>query len=77
MKLGISDKKRLIINIIFLRKSYEKREISEIKWINGEDNLANALIKKIPNKLLKKLVSTNRLTIRIQGIVAKPAIKMD
>ena len=31
VKLGTSDKKRLIINIIFLRKLYERREMNKIK----------------------------------------------
>lgn len=48
IKLGNTTKKKLIINIMSLRESYEAREIIKICWINGRDNPANAIIKKIP-----------------------------
>jgi hypothetical protein len=38
-------KKRLIINVICLRQAYEQRLITDVKWINGEANLANVITK--------------------------------
>ncbi|KAF7572902.1 hypothetical protein PtrM4_078070 [Pyrenophora tritici-repentis] len=38
VKLGTTAEKRLMIDIMALRQSYERREITEIRWINGEDN---------------------------------------
>jgi len=35
VKLGSTKEKRLMIDIMALRESYERREILEIRWING------------------------------------------
>jgi hypothetical protein len=35
VKLGTIKKKRLIIDIMAIRESYENRELFEIRWING------------------------------------------
>ena len=69
IKLGTTTKKRLIINIISLRESYEKREISKIRRINGRDNPGDALTKKSPNIALEKLVSTNKLIVRVEAFI--------
>jgi hypothetical protein len=52
VKLGTTSEKRLIINIMALRQSYEYREIMEIRWINREDNLADVFTKAAPNRAL-------------------------
>ena len=67
VKLGSTTEKRLMIDIMSLRESYEKREISEIQWIDGRDNPADALTKKTPNHALATLVSTGQVRIRIQA----------
>ncbi|KAI0994651.1 hypothetical protein K3495_g13530, partial [Podosphaera aphanis] len=69
VKLGSTSEKRLMVDIMYLRQSYERREISEIRWINGNDNPADAMTKSNPNRSLETLVSTNKLTIRIEGWV--------
>jgi hypothetical protein len=46
-KLGTTAEKRLMIDIMGLRQSYERREISEIRWINGDDNPADAMTKDV------------------------------
>ena len=45
VKLGTTREKRLMIDIISLRQSYERREIAEIKWIEGNTNPADAMTK--------------------------------
>jgi hypothetical protein len=35
VKLGIIKEKRLMIDIIAIRESYENRKLFEIRWING------------------------------------------
>jgi hypothetical protein len=35
VKLGITKEKRLIIDIMAIRESYENRELFEIRWINS------------------------------------------
>jgi hypothetical protein len=62
-KLGITAEKRLIINIIRLRQSYERQKINEIRWIDGEDNPADAITKDKPCLALKQLIDSNRITL--------------
>jgi hypothetical protein len=35
VKFGIIKEKRLMIDIMVIRESYENRELFEIRWING------------------------------------------
>lgn len=65
VKLGTTKEKRLMIDIMALRQSYEKREIAEIRWINGEDNPADAMTKSSPNRALENLVFGNELTVSV------------
>jgi hypothetical protein len=52
VKLGTTKEKRLMIDIMAIRQSYERRELSEIRWINGVSNLANAITKSKANSAL-------------------------
>jgi hypothetical protein len=72
VKLGTTNEKRLMIDIMALRQSYERREIAEIRWINGEDNPADALTKATPNRALKRFIDSNMLSIRVEGSVQRP-----
>ncbi len=67
VKLGTTKEKRLIIDIIALRQSYERRELYEIRWINGLNNPADAITKATPNKALETFVSTNQIRVRVEG----------
>ena len=71
VKLGTTKEKRLMIDIMALRESYERREIYEIRWINGADNLADAFTKKGNNGSLKRFIDTNKANIRIDGWVER------
>jgi hypothetical protein len=77
VKLGITQEKRLIIDIMSLRQSYERKKITEIKWIHNQDNPANALTKAAANKAMERLVSFNKLNVRIKGYVEKARKKKD
>jgi hypothetical protein len=72
VKLGITQEKRLIIDILAFRQSYERKKIAKIRWIYNRDNPANALIKVTANSSLKQLVSTNKLVVRMKGYIEKP-----
>jgi hypothetical protein len=72
VKLGMTVEKRLIIDIMSLRESYERREIAEICWIVGKDNPADACTKKNPAAVLERLVSTNHIKIRVEAFVQRP-----
>ena len=71
VKLGTTKEKRLMIDIMALRQSYERREITEIRWINGHDNPADAMTKSTPNKALEKFINGNQLTVRVEGWVER------
>ena len=60
-KLGTTKEERLMIDIMAIRQSYERRELSEIRWINGNSNPADAMTKSNANLALQALVSNNEL----------------
>ncbi|KAI0997196.1 hypothetical protein K3495_g10990 [Podosphaera aphanis] len=70
-KLGTTKEKRLMIDITSLRQSYERREITEVRWINGRDNPADAVTKPNANSALATIVRKNKLTIRTHGWVKR------
>ena len=72
VKLGTTKEKRLMIDIMALRQSYERREITEIRWINGEDNPADAFTKASLNRALKRFINSTELTVRVNGWVQRP-----
>ncbi|RYC58587.1 hypothetical protein CHU98_g7622 [Xylaria longipes] len=45
VKLGTTQEKRLMIDIMSLRESYKKKEISKVQWINSKNNPADAFTK--------------------------------
>lgn len=69
VKLGTTKEKRLMIDIIGLRQSYKRKEIAEVRWIDGRDNPADAMTKGNPNKSLEHFIDTNTLEVRIEGWV--------
>jgi len=75
VQLGTTTEKRLMIDIMALRESYEGREIDEIRWIAGADNPADAMTKDQPNRALEDLVSTNTTTLRVEGWVKRTQSK--
>lgn len=52
VKLGTLNEKRLMIDLMCLRQSYERQEISEIKWIDGACNPADGMTKSKPCRAL-------------------------
>ncbi|KAF1964476.1 hypothetical protein BU23DRAFT_585553 [Bimuria novae-zelandiae CBS 107.79] len=60
VKLGTTNKKRLIIDIIALHQSYERH------------NPADALTKATLNCALKQFINSNMLLIRVEGSVQRP-----
>jgi hypothetical protein len=77
VKLGTTKEKRLMIDIMALRQSYERREIAEIRWIDGKDNPAVAMTKSAPNKALEKFLDNNQLQIRVEGWVQRKGIEVN
>ena len=52
VRLTTTQEKRLMIDVISLRQAYERRQITEIKWIEGDANPADAMTKGKPNEAL-------------------------
>jgi len=48
-----------------LRQAYKQREITEVKWISGRDNPADAITKAKPCQALKTLINTNKLNLKV------------
>ncbi|TAQ87858.1 hypothetical protein B7494_g3834 [Chlorociboria aeruginascens] len=65
VKLGTTQEKRLIIDLMCLRQSYERRKIAEIKWIDSDTNPADAMIKSKACPALKNLINTNRINLKV------------
>jgi hypothetical protein len=72
VKLRTTKEKRLMIDIMALRQSYERREITEIRWINSDDNPADAFTKASLNRALERFINSNQLTVRVEGWVQRP-----
>ena len=67
VKLGTTTEKRLMIDVMAVREAYERRELSEFRWIEGPDNPADAMTKAKPNKALETLVDSNELRMKVVG----------
>ena len=63
MRLKTIEKKRLMIDVMNLRQSYERREITEIKWIDENSNSIDVMIKNKIIFVLKILIDTNKINL--------------
>ena len=60
-----------MVDLMSLRQSYERREISEILWIQGNKNPADAMTKDKPCNALQQLIDTNKLELDVGGWVER------
>jgi Reverse transcriptase (RNA-dependent DNA polymerase) len=74
VKLGTTAEKRLMIDIMSLRQSYERRQIAEIRWISGESNPADAMTKGKCGNALRTLIDTNTARPKEFDRVERPAL---
>ena len=63
VKLGTTQEKRLMIDVMSLRQSYERREVTEVKWIHGYNNPADSMTKSKASPALKTVIDTNRINL--------------
>ena len=63
VKLRTTKEKRLMIDIMALRQSYERCELHEVRWIHRDNNLADAFTKGVPNRSLERFINDNHVTI--------------
>jgi hypothetical protein len=77
VKLNTIAEKRLMIDLMCLRQSYERRKIAEIRWIDENINLADAMTKSKPCNALIKLIDTNIIELKITEWVERTAKHFD
>ena len=63
VKLKIIYEKRLMIDVMNFRQSYEKREIIEIRWIDENNNSVDFMTKIKTSSILKILIDSNRINL--------------
>ena len=64
VKLGTTQEKRLMIDLICLRQSYKRQKITKIKWINRNNNPADAMTKSKACQALQDLIDTNKVNLK-------------
>lgn len=69
-------KKRLLIDLCVLRQSYEIHELTEIVWIQGSQNPADAIKQANPMDALCSLVKTNKVTVDAKTWIERPWEKL-
>ena len=52
-----------MIDIIALQEAYEQRTVSDVVWIEGKSNPADAITKTNHNQALTSLLDNNRIDI--------------
>ena len=75
VKLGITQEKRLIVDVMSLCQSYERREITKLKWIHRHHNPADSMTKARPLLALKMLIDSNRINISTTEWVERASMK--
>jgi hypothetical protein len=77
VKLDTTSEKRLMIDLMCLKQFYERREIAEIRWIDEDSNLADAMTKfKFCNALIS-LIDTSSLNLKITEWVERTSKHFD
>ncbi|KAI1106029.1 hypothetical protein F4804DRAFT_302673 [Jackrogersella minutella] len=71
VQMSSTNEKRLMIDLMALRQSYENREIDDIRWIQGSCNPADAMTKATPNEAMRTLIESNEVTIKLEGWVKR------
>ena len=69
IKLGTTTEKRLMVDVMLLRQAYERRLVTEVVWIEGKDNVADAMTKSNAGNALTRLVNTNAMIMARNGWV--------
>jgi hypothetical protein len=65
IKLDTTAEKRLMIDLMCLRQSYERRQIAEIRWIDENINFADAMTKSKSCNALINLIDINTIELKI------------
>ncbi len=63
IQLEITVEKRLMIDVMTLRQCYERREITEVKWVHGANNSVDSMIKPKSSTTLKTVIDINQINL--------------
>ena len=63
--------KRLMIDLMCLRQSYERRKIAKIRWIDDNKNSINVMIKSKTCTVLQNLIDSNKIDLEAEGWVKR------
>jgi hypothetical protein len=77
IKLDTTQKKRLMIDVMSLQQSYERRKIIEMKWIHEINNSIDFMIKNKTSTTLKTLIDINTINMNIIEWVERSTNKTD
>jgi hypothetical protein len=77
IKLETTSEKRLMIDLMCLRQSYERREIAKIRWIDENINLADAMTKSKFCNALIKLIDINIIELKITEWIERTTKNLD
>ena len=74
VKLGTTQEKWLMVDLMCLQQSYKRQEIAEIKWIDGNSNPADAMTKSKPCQALRDLINTNTVKLEVTRWVERVGV---
>ena len=77
VKLNTTQKKRLMIDVMNLRQSYERRKMTKVKWIDDDNNLVDFMIKVKSSSILKTLIDINQINIKTTKWIKRKKIWWD
>jgi len=60
-----------MVNLMCLRQLYKRRIIMEIKWIDGDLNLIDAITKANACNALRNLINTNTINLNTKEWVER------
>jgi hypothetical protein len=63
IRLNITRKKRLMIDVMRLRQLYKRWELIEIKWIHDHNNSIDFMTKVKASSVLKMIINENRINL--------------
>ena len=56
-----------MVDVMCLRQTYEQKQITKIKWIDGNTNSVDAITKGRPYTALSQLINTNQVKLWAVG----------
>ncbi|SLM34157.1 hypothetical protein PMAA_015440 [Lasallia pustulata] len=71
VKLGTTQEKQLIVDLICLRQSYKQHEIIKIIWIKGPTNPANTMTNDKLCPALRRIIDSNKIEVDVDGWVER------